>query len=92
MRFEWDEAKRRANLAKHGVDFVLAQEVFADGQLMVLADRRADYGEPRFRAIGVAQGLVLFIAFTVRGASIRLISARKAHRREREAYGKAQRA
>jgi hypothetical protein len=92
MRFEWDEAKRGSNLAKHGVDFLLAQEVFMDAQAMVLADPRSDYGESRFRAIGAAQGLILFVAFTVRGDAVRLISARKAHRREREAYRKAHRA
>lgn len=46
-QFEWDEAKRRANLAKHGIDFVGCEAVFAGGTLTV-EDRRFAYGEQRF--------------------------------------------
>ena len=47
MRFEWDETKRAANLAKHGIDFVDALEMFA-APMLVRSDERKDYGEPRW--------------------------------------------
>jgi hypothetical protein len=47
VRFEWDEAKRAANLAKHGIDFVDALEMFA-APMFVRSDERKDYGEPRW--------------------------------------------
>ncbi len=50
MDFEWDEAKRQANILKHGIDFVDAVEVFR-GDFVEEEDRRRDYGERRYRAI-----------------------------------------
>jgi len=86
MQFEWDEAKRAENLAKHGVDFVDAAQVLSRSPL-VLADERRDYGEPRYIAWGELNGLLLSVVFTVRGEALRIISARRANARERRRYG-----
>ena len=51
MRFEWDEAKRRSNIRRHGIDFLAARVVFA-GRTMTLVDDRFDYEEPRFLTLG----------------------------------------
>jgi uncharacterized DUF497 family protein len=51
MDSEWDEAKRHANILKHGIDFVDAIEIFAR-QFIETEDRRRDYGEQRYRAVG----------------------------------------
>ena len=86
MEFEWDPAKAAANLQKQGVDFSAAFEVFDDPKLLVKIDSRA-YGESRYLAIGVSRGTVLFVAYTMRGEDFcRIISARRASRRERAAY------
>ena len=90
MPFEWDERKRRSNLDKHGVDFVLATRVFEDPNLLERRDRQRDYGELRFQVIGVAGNVVLFVVYTLRKGRIRIISARKATRNERNRYVKAQ--
>ena len=90
MRFEWDEAKARANLAKHGVSFDTASEVFADPMAITAPDRFVD-GEFRWRSVGrVGPVAVLFVAHTYRDEDgdevVRLISARKATAHERRAY------
>jgi uncharacterized DUF497 family protein len=90
MDFEWDPRKAAANLAKHGVDFEIAIEVFLDGAALLEPDD-SEPGEERWRIIGLAQGRVLFVVFTERGGDVkRIISARKATRREeREYFGQA---
>lgn len=85
MEFEWDEAKRRSNLAKHGVDFTDAAQVLADAQL-ILEDTRRDYGEQRWLAFGEMNGLLFVVAFTLRDGAFRIISARRANSRERRFY------
>ena len=84
MEYEWDNGKANANLGKHGVDFVAAVDVFADPNLLVIVDRR--YGEDRYRAIGLVNDVVLSVAYTMRGELCRIISARRASRRERREY------
>jgi uncharacterized DUF497 family protein len=83
--FEWDPAKAASNLAKHGVDFEDAIDVFDDPQHLERTDP-GSRGEPRSQAIGMAKGRILFVSFTLRGQVRRLISVRKASRRERAAY------
>ena len=85
MEFEWGKRKRLANLAKHGVDFVDASEMF-DGLALSLADARKDYGESRYRAIGQIDGKMLQVVYTMRGDTVRLISARPANRKEKALY------
>ena len=77
MKFEWDEAKRQANLAKHGIDFADVEPLF-DGPTVTTLDQRFDYGEERFVTFGLLNGLVLTVVHTETDTVIRLISARKA--------------
>jgi len=86
VRFEWDEAKREANIAKHGIDFLDVPEMFGN-PMLVGADTRKDYGEPRKIGFGFIRGRLMVVAFTEREPdSIRIISARKANRREETYY------
>lgn len=85
MQFEWDEAKRRANIRKHGFDFIDAAKVF-DGLVVTVEDTRRDYGEPRFISLGLLEGRVVYIAHTERGNHIRIISMRKANSYEAKSY------
>lgn len=85
MMFEWDEPKRLANLAKHGIDFEAAKLIF-DRPTVEFPDSRRDYGEVRIGAYGEVAGAVLFVIYTQRGAVRRLISARKAGADERAYY------
>ena len=84
--FEWDEAKREANLVKHGVDFVDALEVFADPLRIRRIDTRREYREARRQVLGRVGEQVVFVVYTVRGEARRVISARRASRDERRAY------
>ncbi|MFB2918305.1 MULTISPECIES: BrnT family toxin [Aerosakkonema] len=85
MEFEWDEAKRLANLRKHGVDFVDVPAVF-DGDIVTVEDDRFNYGEQRFITLGLLQGQVVAIVHTERDDITRIISARKATRYEQRTY------
>ncbi|MEO5359680.1 MAG: BrnT family toxin [Nitrospirota bacterium] len=85
MSYEWDEQKRAANIAKHGIDFEAAKLIF-DGQTIEMLDSRHDYGEQRICAYGEVNGVVLFIIYTQRGENRRIISARKAGTYEQKAY------
>lgn len=88
MDFEWDEAKNISNRAKHGVGFELASS-FDWPNAIVELDDRADYGEDRFLARGVAtNGQGYSIVFTFRGSAIRVISIRPFNRKEHLRYGK----
>ncbi len=85
-RFEWDEAKADANLAKHGISFADAAGVFEDLSRIEWLDDREDYGEDRFVTVGQVQGREIVVVYTMRGENRRLIMARRATRREREEY------
>ena len=85
VRIEWDEAKQRANLRKHGLDFADARAIFA-GHTAKIEDFRANYGERRFLSFGLLEGRVVVIAHTERGDAIRIISMRKASKHERRSY------
>jgi uncharacterized DUF497 family protein len=88
VRFEWDETKDRANIAKHGIGFDEARRVFSDPHVIVREDRVVE-GEERLHAIGHV-GRVLPVVHTVReeglGAIVRIVSARKATPTERKLY------
>jgi uncharacterized protein len=73
---EWDERKRRSNLLEHGVDFADAALIFLN-PVLEAEDRRADYGEPRLRALGHVNDDYILVAFTWRGENRRIISAWK---------------
>jgi uncharacterized DUF497 family protein len=87
MKFTWDEAKREANLVKHGLDFADAEIVFS-GATFTFEDDRFDYGEQRFITIGMLYGKVVVIAHTERSDVIRIISMRKATKNEQKIYFK----
>lgn len=84
MKFEWDERKVRANLAKHGVSFEQAAKVFDDPYLLE-APQAEDF-EERWKAVGRAGQKVLVVIYTERGAKLRIISAREADKREQKTY------
>jgi uncharacterized protein len=81
----WDEDKRRANLKKHGFDFVDAEAVF-DGVTYTYEDDRFAYGERRFVTLGLLRAIVVSIVHTEEGDRIHVISMRKGTKREREIY------
>lgn len=91
LSFEWDDAKAVSNLAKHGVSFTDACNVFSDSFSIDSEERSMQYGEVRRRIVGIGQGRFLTIIYTERGEAIRLISARKATRSERREYEDANR-
>jgi uncharacterized protein len=85
MAFEWDEDKREANLVKHGVDFRQVTRLF-DGGTVEAVDDRQDYGETRINCLGEIEGRVYFVTYTWRGATRRIVSARKGNEREQKTY------
>ena len=89
MGFPWDTFKSAANEVKHGVSFLQAAQIFR-GRFLKVADERRDYGEARFLALGVYDGTVLKVAFTERDGDIRIISAWKAGKNDREKYQNSQ--
>ncbi len=87
IEFEWDQRKQRINLRKHGIDFVDAAKIF-EGEIVVIPDDRIDYGEMRYIALGLLLNQLILVAYTERGESVRLISARKATKNEENYYFK----
>ena len=87
MIFEWDEARAKANLAKHGVSFEQASTVFGDPLSLTIRDPLHSDDEDRFVTIGVsADYRVLVVVHTDREGRIRIISGRLAVRREMKDY------
>ncbi len=87
QEFEWDDDERTANITKHDVDFALVTRVF-DGATLDRPDDRDEYGEERVIAFGQHEGVVYRVVYTLRGDVIRIISAQKASRHDRERYYK----
>jgi uncharacterized DUF497 family protein len=87
MEFEWDEQKRQANIARHGIDFERAKEIW-QGPVVEGPSPQTHHGEERFVTIGQSEGLIITVVFTWRGNVRRIISARAARRSEREDYQK----
>ena len=86
MRFDWDENKNRENIGNHRIDFADVSPMF-DGPMLVELDRREDYGEDRWRGIGFLRNIVAVVVFTEPDAdTIRMISARKANKYERDKF------
>ena len=79
--FTWDQTKRKSNLAKHGIDFRDAPTIF-EGPLVTVEDTREDYGEPRYVALGLLEGVVVSQVYAERNDQVRLISIRKALKHE----------
>jgi len=85
-QIQWDDNKAAANIAAHGVTFESARDVFQDPFALDWLDESEDYGEDRYAIIGIAEGRLLYVAYTMRGEAIRIISARRATRHEQDRY------
>ena len=86
--YEWDEAKRERNRAKHGVDFTAAED-FDWSSALDFPDERRSYGEKRRLAYGLVGHKLHALAYAPRGGAYRIVSFRKANRREQAAYAAA---
>ena len=85
--FEWDPQKAKSNLEKHGVSFGEASTAFQDTLSLTIEDPLRSIEEERLILIGMSQeNRILVVVHTERGDNIRIISARKATKKEREDY------
>lgn len=84
MRFEFDAAKSQANLAKHGIDFEMAQDLWRDVEGLVVQSRYDK--EPRKLLIAQREGRLWTAIFTERVGAARIISVRRSRDNERNAY------
>jgi uncharacterized DUF497 family protein len=85
MEFEWDDDKRQLIIESRGIDLLKAARIF-DGPVLSAIDERQDYGEVRYRAIGMVGEDCYVLIYTQRDAVIRLITAWKGGRHERKQY------
>ena len=90
MRFAWDREKSDVNYRERGFDFSFASMIF-EGPVLIVEDKRRDYGERRFVAIGLADQIHITLVFTDRAGRKddvirRIISARRSNRKERRLY------
>ncbi len=81
--FEWDDQKREINLAKHGIDFESAIEVFHGPIILRRSDRN---NEERWTALGYSDDRLILVVFTRRAEAFRIISARRARNNEEREY------
>jgi uncharacterized protein len=84
MVFEWDERKRQSNVEKHGLDLFDVPMGYEAPHIVVPS--KFVNTEERFLAVGVCQGRVVTVVYTIRGESIRVISFRRARHAERKKY------
>ena len=87
--YEWDEAKRKTNLRKHGLDFFVAHLVYESPNKVTY--RLGEIPEQRFLDVAFveSEGAILALVYTIGSEDVRLISFRRASRRERRAYAAA---
>ena len=85
MDIEFDAAKDEINRLKHGVPLVLGAEVLMN-RIGQIDDNRRDYGEARFNVSGLVNGRLFVCTYTMRGATYRLISVRKASKQEQRRW------
>jgi uncharacterized protein len=85
--FDWDDAKARSNLAKHGVPFPYATRVFLDPRMVDLDATRQGDSEPRRKAVGLIEGKLYVVVYADREGLRRIISARRTNTTEQRAYG-----
>ena len=85
MILEFDEAKRQKTLARRGLDFARAGDVF-DGAELTWRDDRFEYGEDRYNTFGMLDGRLVALTWTIRSDKRRIISMRKANDREQALY------
>jgi uncharacterized DUF497 family protein len=88
MRFEWDPAKNKTNIRRHRIDFADVPAVFK-GPMCLALDTRSEHGEDRWVGIGfLGLGIVVVVYVEREQDAIRIISARKAEKHERETFKK----
>jgi uncharacterized protein len=87
-QIEWDENKRRTNLAKHGIDFLDAVEIFSDPRQQTIPSHPPP-DERRYVTLGILRGRVVAMILTMRGDKLRVISMRYARRNESKCYEEA---
>jgi len=85
-QFQWDDRKAASNIVEHNVTFDAARDVFKDPFALDWLDESEDYGEDRYAIIGMSEGRLLYVAYTMRGEAIRFISARLAEPQDRRRY------
>lgn len=85
--FEWDDAKAKSDLSKHGVPFGFAARVFLDPQCSEFDASREIDRESRRKAVGMIQGRLFTVVFTRRTDRVRIILARRSSSKEADAYG-----
>jgi len=89
--FQWDEGNTDKSWLRHKVSWTECEEAFFNNPLLVLMDERHSGTEKRYYALGKTNAArLLFVAFTLRGDLIRVVSAREMSRRERKEYGNAE--
>jgi hypothetical protein len=86
MNFEWDENKSDICFDQRGFDFAYVAQAFIDPNRLIKKDTRWDYGEDRYQLLGSIAQRVFCVVYTLRGSTIRIISARKANQREVNRY------
>jgi len=86
LDFEWDDGKAAANFIKHGVTFEQAAYAFRDPFAVEWIDAGAAYGEERGILLGMSVGQILSVVYTERGEHLRIISARRATKHEKDNY------
>lgn len=88
MNFEWDEAKNKTNLEKHGINFETAALVFGDENRLVFYDEDHSIDEDRYITIGNIKGtiIIVMVVYTENDDITRIISARPANKSERKVY------
>lgn len=86
MKIEFDDTKSSTNEQQRGFGFAYAARVLFDPDRFEIIDDRFDYSEVRFRTIGAIEGRVFAVVYTIRADVIRIISARRANRYERQEY------
>ena len=87
LEFDWDKGNIDKSFVKHGITPNQSEEIFLDESLLVVRDVQHQQSEDRWIAVGVTfQRQLLFVIFTMRGKKLRVISARKANKKERVSY------
>jgi len=86
MKFTWDLEKEKKNIAKHGFNFVIARYLFLDKNRVVIIDDRNEYGEERHKLFALAFDIKFMMCYIFREDTVRVISLRKANKREWRKY------
>lgn len=88
-RFEWDEEKAKTNLRKHGIAFGAVEHFDFERALEWSVNRKVD-GEERIVSVSLLDGKICTLVYTLRGTSVRVISLRRASRKEADDYGRSE--